>query len=221
MATDSYWQTISDKAARDSFKSSDPFGNTLFSLESNPSESVPSIFTYAAEHRDSFLKLLEVLSLVERREIAIEYIILRKTEQQIATLHGRKSQSMMGREIAFIVKVLGAALILGVNPPESLLASVFTAESLSMPDFRDRKSLRQARKKLASSRNLKSIACGEYLENLLSHPTRASRSRISRLRNRTYRDPAILGSFDINLRHPKIGVLFTPRAGQVSNASQI
>ena len=220
MGNDSYWQIISDKAASDSFKESGPFGSTLFSLESTSGESASDIFSYAAEHRASFLKLLDVLH-PEKKEIAIEYIILRKTEAQIATLHGKKSQSMMGREIAAIVKVLGAALVLGMRPSAELLKTIFAEEKLKVPDLKNRKALRGAQHRLASSKTLRSIACSEYLGNILAQPTRASRARMRRLRGKIFRDPSILGDFQVNMHHPKISAMFTARARQVSNASEL
>jgi len=165
-ATDPRWNIIAERAAHQAYDDSDPFRESLSSVES--ARTGLDICGYAAERRDSFLSLLRSASL-EQQEIAIEYVLLRKTEQQIATLHGKKSQSMMGREIASIVKLLGNRL---------------------------RGSVPQATE------------------------TRHSR-RLRKLNGKTFRDPNLLGEFAVDMCHRKAGVLFTPRAGQVSNASQI
>jgi len=218
MPSDAYWQIISDKAARESFKTSGPFGSTLHSAESNPGDSVPDIFAYAAEHRTEFLKLLEILT-PEKRDIAVECIVLEKTEKQIATLHGRKSQSMMGREITAIVKVLGAAALLGAHPRQESLAAIYASEGLAIPQ--GRKELRAAQRKLAKSKSLRSVACAEYLNNQLCQPTASATARLRSLQGRAFKDPEILGWFEVEFDDKNIGSLFTPRARQVSNASQI
>jgi hypothetical protein len=180
-----YWQIISERAAVKAFEKENPFCSNLVSAE--PS-SRTDIFSYAESHRDRFLSLLKVLS-PECQEIAIEYILLRKTEKQIAILHGKKSQSMIGREIAVIVKVLGSVLARGTCAPETV-AVFLESESLDRSP-----------------------------QSIIGKPKKTQ--RIRNLSGRIFRDPHFLGQFEIDVRHPKIASLFTPRARQVSNASQV
>jgi hypothetical protein len=209
-----------------------------------PSGHDANIFTCAKQDRLQFMSLLEVLN-DERREIAIEYVILKKTEKQIATMHGKKSQSMMGREINSIVRILGAALLLGRHPSVEIMRSTLAGEQMDVriaemiasyqvrrdfdktaEQFRVkapqlRKAFRRAQKFLERSDHMRSKALAEHLKNLLTQNSESSLARLKKIHRQIFTDPEIVGQFTIDMEKPGTLALFTPRAGQVSNASQI
>lgn len=97
-----------DEASYRAYNSTEPFRTNLLSIESNdnPEE---SILKFIRDNRCRFLNAVNALP-PERREVAIEYFLLRKTERQISIIHGRKSQATLAKEIAAILRVVGCAM---------------------------------------------------------------------------------------------------------------
>jgi hypothetical protein len=234
-----YLDIVSESVSHKAFDKDNPFGSHSLSIESHQVSNL-DIVTYARENRSAFLRLIASLH-PRRKQMAIEYILMRNTEKQIATIHGRKSQSMLGQELKSVVREIAAKIVLGPNPAPQILQSILQEHRISeqhqavlssyvsRPSIRIvarklrqrpsevRTSLRSIRSHLLGSEDPKAIACAEYIGELLNRHTRPSRIGSRRV----FRDPFWLGSFDVTLTARGALALFTSRAGQVSNAAQI
>lgn len=216
MPSDAYFQIMAERASREQFDESQPFEEASIEYGGSSSE---SIFTYAENNRDSFLRLLAILS-PQNQDIAIEYILLRKTEKQIAVLHGYSSQGSMAHRIALIVRSLGAVLAIGLNPAPAILQAICAREGLGpevareITGSRDAKTLRMARERLEKSSSLRARALAEYIRNL--SPKKSPQKSVM-----TLADPDILGSVKCTMNNPALGTLFSARACQSCNASHL
>jgi len=234
-----YLDIVSESVAHKAFDKDNPFDCHSLSIESHQVSNL-DIVTYARENRAAFLRLIASLH-PKRKQMAIEYILMRKTEKQIATIHGRKSQSMLGQELKSVVREIAAKIVLGPNPAPQILQSILqqhqvseqhqavlncyvtwpsirmAARKLHLRPSEVRASLRSIRSQLIGGNDPKAIACGEYIGELLNRHSKSSRMGSRRV----FRDPSWLGSFDVTLTARGALALFTARAGQVSNAAQI
>ena len=106
---------ISESVSCNAFDKDNPFHVSSLSIESHEIPHL-DLVNYAQEYRDRFLRLIEFLPPI-RRQMIVEYALLRKTEKQIATIHGRKSQSMLGQELKSILKLIAARLAQSERTP--------------------------------------------------------------------------------------------------------
>lgn len=237
--------SVVDEAIRSekSYDKDSPFRLSLLSAEGEFADEI-DIVTFARDHRDSFLRLVGALT-PERRRIAIEYLVLRKTEKQIATLHGLKSQGMLSQEIKSIVRLLGATIALGKCPTLDEIRSILAQEKITgchadaiaayadagnltqasraltrsgirMTRAEIRRHMREVVAPLMRSKSLRSQACGEYVKGLIAQWNCSHRPR-----KRFFADPAVLGNFEVDIANRKARFVFASRAGQVSNASHL
>lgn len=231
-----YWNIVSDKASSDAYDSSQPFASGLMSVETAVASSA-DVREYAREFRNEFCKLLAVLS-PERREIAIEYFILEKTEEQIAVIHGRFAQGMLGQEIYSIVQSIAARIAMGHRPShgtileilldEGVMGAPYAAQVISdlleSRDFRPdvERTITRIAFSLMEGKTRNARALGVVIRDALISKQEAHRERVHVGRARkTFVDPLILGSFEIDINHPDVEALLAPRAEEVSNASKI
>ena len=223
--------------SKEAFDKENPFKLSLLSAEGHQ-VSVTSIHTYAHEHRGSFLKIIESLT-PDRREIAVEYLILRKTEAQIAVIHGRHSQAMIGQEIFSIVQSIAARIALP-HPSRSAIEQTLSAEKIPAANYAARviyellgsrcqrlrpdieKCVSRISSRLGAAVTWKGKALGTLIRDALSRRRKSDSQKLHAGRaKKVFTDPPILGEFEIDIEDENAHVLMTAHADEVSNASKI
>lgn len=86
-----YMDAVTDTASRESFDEGPPFDFRSISIETRGSPARPDMVSYFSSAFPSFRGRMIRLT-VEQQEMLVEYYILRKTQTQIARLHGFKTQ---------------------------------------------------------------------------------------------------------------------------------
>jgi hypothetical protein len=235
-----YLEIVSESVSRTSFDKNNPFDSHLLSIESRQLPSL-DVVNYALENRRAFLRLINGLS-AERRQIAVEYILLRKKEEQIAVMHGRRSQSMIGQELYGILQFIGAQIALGERPSSETIKDILLAENIVgashislvihellssqacrfRPDI-ERLLSRLCQRLASDAITLKGKALAILISEALNRTGEVQRAQVHLRRARkVFSDPDFLGQFEIEINEePDINALFTPRAGEVTNASMI
>jgi hypothetical protein len=168
----------------------------LLSAEAIPEHSSLLDFsTFATDHPEKFLTLLAPLR-PEFQEIAIEYYRLHKSQNFVGKTHGF-IQTRVWQALRLIEQTIGAFILLGDNPPMSVLRPIISKANLEITPFGSltalivayaasrsytvvagtagapvpaiRKVFRPAIAALLASTDVKAVAVGAYLRNLTLH----------------------------------------------------
>jgi transcription antitermination factor NusG len=187
----SYMDYVADAASYEAYQRNEP--DTLMSAEALPENS--SLVNFSAFARDYPDKLFPLLAQLrpEFQEIFVEYYILHKPQSFIAQCHGF-IQTRVWQALRIIEQTLGAFIILGLEPSESLLRPIIkkaglldtpygsfasmislyaksrsyavVAKAAGVPVPTIRKIFRPAISALLADKDVRAVAVGAYLRNL-------------------------------------------------------
>ena len=168
--------------------------NPLLSAETIPEDTSLMDFTsFAEECPERLFELLSHLR-VEFQELFIEYWILHKSQSFLAKVHGQ-IQTRIWQKLRITEQAIGALIVLGTEPSADALRTILqetgledteygplsgmiatyalaqsyaqVAKQFAAPIPAIRKIFRPSIERLVASKNLKEVAVGSYLRNLV------------------------------------------------------
>lgn len=247
-----YWNAITDAASEQAYQQTGdlldrlialeqnqdlPDTNPLCSYETDPNHFQLGPFSFAQEHTDEFLQLLDALE-PEAKDLVVGYYLLRKKQTTLGRIHQR-SQVVVGCEIAQATQQMASAVVLSTHPTQDQLHRILTDAHMDQITIHERlfslselayrylttnnftelttayrirpadlrKQLKRASVRLLASPDLTSTALGHLLRRLYLRSA-PRKQQPQALTSKTVTDPAILGQHDINVADPNLECLF-------------
>lgn len=201
----SYMTHVTEAASLDAFKRRDE-AELLLSAESLPeNSSFINFATFAKNYPEKFFQLLSELR-PEFQELCIEYYVLHKSQSFIGKAHGF-IQTRTWQALRIIEQTIGALIILGIRPDESVIRPILekanldttpcgslasmivlyassqsyavVAKAVHAPVPAIRKIFRPIITQMLTDKDIKVVAVGAYLRNL-AHQASLTKAGLSK-----------------------------------------